>query len=56
MGETFKRLVLNVDTEVAKDRGNHSVEHDYPCVIVMDRVGSHVNDDELKRVVDAKVK
>ena len=56
MGETFKHLVLKVGTEVAKDRRDHGVAHNYPCVIIMDWVGSHVNDDELKRVDDAEVK
>ena len=30
--------------------------HNYRCVVIMDWVGSHFNDDELKRVDDAEIK
>ena len=55
-GDTFKRLMIKVDTEVAKDRCDHGVAQNYPCVVIMDRVGSHLDDDELKRVDDAEIK
>ena len=55
-GDTFKYLMIKVDTEVAKDRCDHGVAHNYPCVVIMDWVGSHLNDDELKRVDDAEIK
>ena len=53
---TFKRLMIKVDAEVAKGRCNHGVAHNYLCVVLMDWVGSHLNDDELKRVDDAETK
>ena len=55
-GDTFKRVMIKVDTEVAKDRCDNGVAQNYPCVVIMDRVGSHLNDDELKRVDDAEIK
>ena len=55
-GDTFKRLMIKVGTEVAKDRRHHGVAQNYPCVVIMDRVGSHVDDAELKRVEDAEIK
>ena len=55
-GDTFKRLMIKVDTEVAKDRRDHGVAQNYPCVLIMDWVGSHLDDDELKRVDDAEIK
>ena len=55
-GDTFKRLMIKVDSEVAKDRCDHGVARNYPCVVIMDRVGSHLHDDELKRVDDAEIK
>ena len=54
--DTFKRLMIKVDTEVAKDRWDHGVAQKYPCVVIMDWVGSHLNDDELKHVGDAEKK
>ena len=54
-GETFKRLMIKVDTEVAKNRRDHGVAQKYPCVVIMHWVGSHLNDDELKRVDDAEI-
>ena len=53
--ETFKRLMIKVDTQVAKDRRDHGVAQNYPFVVIMDWVGSHVDNDELKRVDDAEV-
>ena len=47
--------MLKVHTQVGKDRRDHGVVQNYPCVIIMDWVGSHVNDNELKRVDDAEV-
>ena len=35
-GDTFKRLMVKVDTEVAKDRRDHGVAQNYPCVMIMD--------------------
>ena len=35
-GDTFKRLMIKVDTEVAKDRHDHGVAQNYPCVVIMD--------------------
>ena len=55
-GDTFKRLMIKVDTEVAKDRRDHGVVQNYPCVVIMDWVGSHLDDDELKRVDDAEIR
>ena len=55
-GDTFKRLMIKFDIEVAKDKCNHGVAHNYPCVIIMDWVESHLNDDELKCVHDAEIK
>ena len=55
-GDTFKRLMIKVDTEVAKDRRDHGVAQNYPCVVIMDWVGSHLDDDELKRVDDAEIR
>ena len=55
-GDTFKRLMIKVDTEVAKDRCEHGVAKNYPCVVIMEWVGSHLDDDELKRVDDAEKK
>ena len=55
-GDTFKRLMIKVGTEVAKDRRDHGVAQNYPCVVIMDCVGSHLDDDELKRVDDAEKK
>ena len=54
--DTFKRLMIKVDTEVAKDRRDHGVAQNYPCVVIMDWVGSHLHDDELKRVNHAEIK
>ena len=48
--------MIKVDTEVAKHRLDHGVAHNYPCVIIMDWVGSHVDDEQLKGVDDAEVK
>ena len=55
-GDMFKRLMIKVDTEVAKDRCDHGVAQNYPCVVIMDWVESHLDDDELKRVHDAEIK
>ena len=55
-GDTFKHLMIKVDTEVAKDRRDCCVAQNYPCVVIMDWVGSHLDDDELKRVDGAKIK
>ena len=55
-GNTFKRLMVKVDTEVANDRRDLSVAQNYPYVVIMDWVGSHLDDEELKRVDDAEVK
>ena len=55
-GDTFKRLMIKVDTEVAKDRWDHGVAQNYPCVIIMDLVGSHLNDNELRRYNNAEIK
>ena len=55
-GDTFKRLMIKVDTEVAKDRRDHGVAQNDPCVVIMDWVGSHLDDDELKRVGDAEIR
>ena len=55
-GDTFKRLMIKVDTEVAKDKRDHGVAQNYPCVVIMDCVGSHLDDDELKRVDDAEIR
>ena len=52
-GDTFKRLMIKVDTEVALDRCDHCFAHNCPCVHILDWVGSHPNNDELKRVDDA---
>ena len=38
IGDTLKRLMINVDTEVAKDRRDHGVVQNYPCVVIMDWV------------------
>ena len=43
-------------TEMAKDKCNHGVAQNYPCVVIMEWVGGHPNDDELKRVNDAEMK
>ena len=48
--------MIKVDTEVAKDKHDHGVGRNYPCVVIMDWVGSHLDDDELKRVDDAEIK
>ena len=56
IGDTFKRLMVKVNTEVAKDRRDHGVAQNYPCVVIMDWVGSHLDDDELKCVDDAEIK
>ena len=55
-GNTFKRLMIKVDTEVAKDTRDHGVTQNYPCVIIMHWVGSHLDDEGLKRVDDAEIK
>ena len=55
-GDTFKRLMIKVDTEVAKDKRDHGFALNYPCVVIMDGAGSHLNDCELKRVDDAEIK
>ena len=55
-GDTFKRLMIKVDTEVPNDRRDHGVAQKYPCVVIMDWVGGHLDDDELKRVNDAEIK
>ena len=55
-GDTFKRLMIRVDTKVAKDRSDQGVAQNYPCVVIVDRVGSHLNDDELKHIEDSKIK
>ena len=55
-GDTFKRLMIKVDTEVAKDGREHGVAQNYPCVVIMDWVGSHLDDDKLKRVDDAEIR
>ena len=55
-GDTFKRLMIKVDTEAAKDRCDHGVAQNYPCDVIMDWVGSHLDDDELKRVDDAEIR
>ena len=55
-GETFKRLLLKVANEVAKDRCDYGITHNCPCVIIIGWVGVHLNDDELKRVGDAEAK
>ena len=55
-GDRFKRLMIKVDTELAKDRRDHGIAQNYPCVVLMDWVGSHLDDDELKRVEDAEIK
>ena len=34
--ETFRCLVLNVNTQVAKERPNHRVAHNYTCIINME--------------------
>ena len=31
-GDTLKRLMIKVDTEVAKDRRDHGIAQNYPCV------------------------
>ena len=49
-------MMIKVDTEVAKDRRNYGVTRKYPCVVIMDWIGSHLDDDELKRVDDAEIK
>ena len=54
-GDTFKRLMIKVDTEVAKDRRGHGVAQNYPCVVIIDWVGSHLDNDELKRLDDAEI-
>ena len=54
--DTFKRPMIKVDTEVAKDRRDHGVAQNYPCVVIMEWVGSHLDDDELKRVDDAEIR
>ena len=55
-GDKFNCLMIKVDTKVAKDRRDHGVPQNYPCVVIMDCIGSHLNDDELKLVDDAKIK
>ena len=55
-GDRLKRLMIKVDTEVAKDRRDHSVGQNYPCIVIMDWVGGHLDDEELKRVEDAEIK
>ena len=45
--------MIKVHTEVAKDRRDHGVAPNYPCVVIMDWVGSHLNNHDLKRVDDA---
>ena len=37
-GDMFKRLMIKVDTEVAKDKRNHGAAQNYPCVVIMDWV------------------
>ena len=54
-GDTFIRMMIKVDIEVANDRRDHGVAQNYPCVVIMDRVGSHLDDDELNRVDDAEI-
>ena len=54
-GDTFKRLMIKVDTEVANDRPDHGIAQNYPCVVIMDWVGSHLDDEELKHVDDAEI-
>ena len=53
--DTFKPLMIKVDTEVANDRRDHGVAQNYPCVVIMDWVRSHLDDDELKRVADDEI-
>ena len=55
-GNTFIRLMIKVDTEVAMDTHDYGVTQIYPCGVMMDWIGSHLNDDELKRVNDAEMK
>ena len=55
-GNTFKRLMIKADTEVAKDRCEHGVPQNYPCVVIMDWVGSHLDDDDSKCVDDAEIR
>ena len=55
-GNTFKRLMIKVDTEGVKDTSDHRVAQNYQCVVIMDWGGSHPDDDELKRVDDAEMK
>ena len=55
-GDTFQRLMIKVDTEVAKDRCDHGFPHNYPCIVIMNWVESRLNDDEVKRVDDAEKK
>ena len=45
-GDMVKRLMIKVDTEVAHDTCDHGVARNDPCVVRMDSVGSHLNDDE----------
>ena len=54
-GNTFRCLMIKVHTEVAKDEWHHGVAQNNPCVVIMDSVGSHLNNDELKRVDDAEI-
>ena len=54
-GDTFKHLMIKVDTAVAKHRCDHGVAPNYPYVVIMDSVGGRLNDDELKRVDDAEM-
>ena len=35
-GETLKRPMMKVDTQVAKERRNHGVTQNYPCAVMMD--------------------
>ena len=35
-GDKFKRLMIKVDIEVAKDRRDHGVAQNYRCVVIMD--------------------
>ena len=41
---------------MAKDRCDHGVAQNYPCVVIVEWVGSHLNDNELKRDNDAEIK
>ena len=40
-GDTFKRLMIKVD-KVAKDRRDHGVAQNYPWVVIMEWLGSHM--------------